>query len=199
MDAGTAHREDVQLPDWLEDSIEGVLRKKDLAQETDEEEGTQTRVQGRGERGGRSKGITRQQTISDMLGLSLGDVSTSDSLAELQAVKKRLSIMASYPSRQKKCNLILDPTSRRMRAFDLALLFALLFTSMFTPYEVALLPTALNTRFVINWCVDAIYIIDMLRSFVTPFENKMTGLLVKDQRRIVLNYLATWFCIDAIR
>ena len=64
-----------------------------------------------------------------------------------------------------------------MTAYDmtvLVLLVALIYTAFVTPYEVAILPTAMNKRSIVNWRVDSIYILDMLRSFFTAYEDKVS-------------------------
>ena len=67
-----------------------------------------------------------------------------------------------------------------------------------TPYEVAVLGTAMNVRFYTNWLVDLVYIFDMLRSFVTAYEDPATGSMIWTRRLIVKHYLETWFCVDFV-
>jgi hypothetical protein len=65
--------------------------------------------------------------------------------------------------------LVLDPNSVSMRNYDMTVLIALIYTTLVTPYEVAILKTAYDTRFIVNWAVDSVYIVGMLRSFFTAY------------------------------
>ena len=63
--------------------------------------------------------------------------------ADVNNVKRRV---------QKRTWGLLDPRSRTMQRWDLLVVCALLITCVWAPYEVALIPTALNATFVMNQC-----------------------------------------------
>jgi potassium voltage-gated channel Eag-related subfamily H protein 7 len=92
----------------------------------------------------------------------------------------------------------LDPDFPWMRSFDAVVALCLVFTTIVTPYEVALLQTAFNPRFFINCLIDLVYFIDMMRSFFTAFFDNKTNCLVTSGRRIFLHYIRSWFIIDFV-
>jgi hypothetical protein len=89
----------------------------------------------------------------------------------------------------------IHPNNSHSRKFDLVVTLALIFTTLVTPYEVALLQTRLNTRFFVNTVVDLIYFVDMCRNFFLAYETN-TGVLVVTPNKIALRYLRSWFFID---
>jgi hypothetical protein len=115
---------------------------------------------------------------------------------DVAATTRRLEEIGNH--QDKKFEPILNPNSQIMYNYDLLVMIALIYTTLVTPYEVAILPTALNTRFFVNWFVDSIYIIDMLRSFITAYEDPVSNVLIKSNRLILKNYLKTWFLIDFV-
>jgi hypothetical protein len=101
-------------------------------------------------------------------------------IAEVAATAARLEELGNHKS-SVHCDPVLDPNITLMRNYDMVVLVALIYTTLVTPYEVAILRTALNTRFFVNWAVDFIYILDMLRSFFTAYEDQ-NSVLVKNHR-----------------
>ena len=70
---------------------------------------------------------------------------------------------------------------------------ALLFTATVTPYEVCILwsDTEVDVMFVINWLVNAVFIIDIGINFFLAYKAPLSegAVTVKDNRRIACNYL----------
>lgn len=91
---------------------------------------------------------------------------------------------------------LLDPRSLKMQRWDLVVICALLITCVWAPYEVALIPTALNNSFVINQFVNLVFIMDIVATFFLPYTER--GGLVTSHRRIAKRYLRSWFVIDFI-
>lgn len=57
---------------------------------------------------------------------------------------------------------LLDPRSKKMQRWDLVVVCALLITCVWAPYEVALIPTALNATFVMNQVINLVFIFDII-------------------------------------
>jgi potassium voltage-gated channel Eag-related subfamily H protein 7 len=117
-------------------------------------------------------------------------------LDEVARTEKRLDEIGEHKKRG--WDPVLNPNGYYMTAYDMIVLVALIYTTFVTPYEVAILPTAMNKRFIVNWCVDSIYIFDMLRSFFTAYEDKVSNVLISSNKMIIKNYLRTWFFIDFV-
>lgn len=82
--------------------------------------------------------------------------------------------------------------------FDLVICVALLFTAIFTPFEVALLETKMNPRFILNCGVDSIYLVDLFRQFFLEYEDALTHVMIKNRKQIAMHYLKGWFTIDVV-
>lgn len=78
------------------------------------------------------------------------------SQVEVQRLTKHLQKLEGGP-------LVILPTVWWMGRWDTVTSVALLFTAIFTPYEVAMLPTQLNTLFFLNRIIDLVFITDMVR------------------------------------
>ena len=99
---------------------------------------------------------------------------------------------------------IIDPrpgsrASSWLGAWDGISIIALLFTALFTPYEVAFLPSTPITDplFAVNRCVDLVFALDMVVQFFLMYQDSDHG-WIKDLRKIARRYLMTWFAIDLI-
>ena len=97
---------------------------------------------------------------------------------------------------------IIDPRhSKRLPYWDGVGFFALMFVAVATPFEVAYLEPKEPVLFVINRCIDGIFIIDIILQFFTAYPGRLTGAgagWVTDQRTIVMHYLRGWFAIDVL-
>ena len=90
-------------------------------------------------------------------------------------------------------------------AWDAITAVALIFTALFTPFEVGYLPapeTALEPLFLVNRTIDVIFIIDMCFQFFlmhrieTPNSSDADAEWELDIRKIGQRYLKGWFLID---
>ena len=95
---------------------------------------------------------------------------------------------------------LIDPRSKFMSWWDFFTLFALFFTLIITPFEVALLPTKPDFLFFFNWFINLIFIADMVVNFVLPYKEsaKKGGGTVKSHKKIAHRYLTSWFPIDLV-
>ena len=107
------------------------------------------------------------------------------------------------PALRIKSKWLIDPrVSTFMGPWDLTTMLALVFTALFTPYEVAFMgpPTSFTDRvFVVNRAVDVIFIIDGILQFflMSSVSDKYGDRWITNQRVLVKNYLTGWFVIDA--
>ena len=100
--------------------------------------------------------------------------------------------------RDKRC--ILNPRSAFMGYWDGFIFACLIFTAIFTPYEVAFTETDVCTAmFYVNRLVDISFITDMVLQFFKPFSaSEKEGVWVTDLREIALFYVKGWFWIDLV-
>ena len=88
-----------------------------------------------------------------------------------------------------------------MRAWDVIVIFALMFTAFVTPYEVAFFEAALYSgpiNFTFNRLVDTIFIVDIVVNFFMPYRasQQRGGMMVYDNKLICRAYLRGWFALD---
>jgi len=94
---------------------------------------------------------------------------------------------------------VIDPNSPFMRNWDLVTIVALTFTATFTPYEVAVLETALDAAFVLNRFIDAIFVWDMGMQFFLMYRSDgASSNWVRNRAAIRRHYLKGWFTIDLV-
>ena len=140
---------------------------------------------------------------------------TSNSMAQSHRsnateAKRWSDTVTLFRTHEAKKKYIIDPRSSTTIAWwDGVAALALFFTALVTPYEVAFLDSATVpdgpwVLFVINRFVDLIFLIDLCLQFFIAFpdrENNNRGGAVKyifDMREIALNYLTSWFLVDAL-
>ncbi len=140
----------------------------------------------------------RNSTVSGLMGFS--DSGDAESFrAEAAANRVRIRSLSRGT---------LNPRSRFVKAWDLVLILALLFTTFVTPFEIAFLESAAGAsmaaadlvRFSLNRLIDGIFAVDICFTFLLPFRTsqKDGGMMVYDKRRIIKHYLRGWFCFDLL-
>ena len=107
--------------------------------------------------------------------------------------------------RKRTERMLIDPrTSTFVGRWDVVTALALLFTAIFTPFEISFLGTAelVSVRFVLNRVIDAIFTFDLFTQFFVMFPQRKSIVdseyWVDDLKLIMLNYLKGWFSLDLI-
>jgi hypothetical protein len=81
-------------------------------------------------------------------------------------------------------------------------LFAMLFTSTLTPYEVCLMweETKIDGLFWVNLIVNLVFIVDTGFQFFLPYtlSLKEGGTVIKAHKKIAMHYIKSWFFVDLI-
>ena len=101
---------------------------------------------------------------------------------------------------------IIRPASYFMGVWDLTTSAALILTALVTPYEVSFLePNGTDGLFIMNRCIDTIFILDMCIQFFLMYQiaDDSAGGTGKarmeiDLKKIARHYLRTWFTIDVL-
>jgi len=93
---------------------------------------------------------------------------------------------------------VIRADSEHVRRWDIAIFFALIFTAIVTPYEVALLEASLDPLFFINRVIDLMFVCDMIMNFFLTYyeEGQFSGRWITDRAKIRRRYLRSWFIID---
>ena len=93
---------------------------------------------------------------------------------------------------------IINPDSNRFsHVWQVMTNCALAFVALVTPLQVGLLEIRWDALFFITWCVDIIFMIDMVLQFITMYPRTTARGLELEYRpwKIAKHYLLTWFCL----
>ena len=127
--------------------------------------------------------------------------------AQLQEQQQTIRSLVAMREKERKrvARLLIDPrTSNFVGWWDVVTAFALLFTALFTPFELSFLGTAelLSMRFVLNRLIDAIFTFDLGMQFFVMFPQQKSVYdsvyWVDDLKVIMRHYLLGWFTLDLV-
>ena len=98
---------------------------------------------------------------------------------------------------------VIDPRhSRYMPFWDIAMLIAMLFTALVTPFEVVFVDSGryISALWIVNRFVDFCFITDMILTFNLAYQERSDrgGHWVYSKSRIACHYLQSWFIIDIV-
>jgi potassium voltage-gated channel Eag-related subfamily H protein 7 len=86
-----------------------------------------------------------------------------------------------------------------MGKWDLVIMLLLIYTALFTPYEVAFLDLSMaDGLFWVSFCVDLLFLKDIILHFFLAFDDAHDSTLVISLHDIGLHYLKGWFFLDLI-
>ena len=115
------------------------------------------------------------------------------------------SIALAEERKRKQASWLIDPRkSKFVGRWDGVTGIALLFTALFTPYEISYMGTAElgGVRFVINRLVDLIFMVDLVLQFFLMYSYQKSIVdrvrWVDDQGTIAKHYLKSWFGLDIV-
>jgi hypothetical protein len=106
-------------------------------------------------------------------------------------------VVTKLEEKEGKNRWAISPDTMYMRTWDTTVMVLLVFTAIVTPFEVAFLPSRIDSLFWINRVVDACFVADMVIQCHLRYmdhDNKM----VEDLRLIRQKYFKSWFVIDLV-
>ena len=97
----------------------------------------------------------------------------------------------------KPSRCVIMPGNKIKTAWDIIIIFLLIYTATFVPYQVAFIDDVSTTLYVIMTFLDVLFIIDLPIQFITAYEisNRMIEVRL---RYIALHYIKTWFFFDLL-
>lgn len=96
---------------------------------------------------------------------------------------------------------LVDPTSKFMSYWDLAIMASMLFTVFVTPFELSLVRNpSVGVLFVVNQFVNVVFIVDIVLQFFLPFKTSVKdgGRTIRTHSIIARTYLRGFFAIDLL-
>ena len=92
---------------------------------------------------------------------------------------------------------MLSPFDTASQQWDFVMLFAMVYVSIITVFEVSVMSSGEGLILAIcNRLVDLIFFIDMVMQFWLGYYDKVLNQMVFDQRHIAKRYVSTWFVFD---
>ncbi|KAK6781911.1 hypothetical protein RDI58_019707 [Solanum bulbocastanum] len=91
---------------------------------------------------------------------------------------------------------IISPLDLRYRAWEMFLLFLVIYTAWITPFEFAFLICKIDALVIFDNIVNCFFAIDIFLNFFMAYLDKESYILVDDPKKIAIRYLSTWFIFD---
>ncbi|VFR03061.1 unnamed protein product [Cuscuta campestris] len=91
---------------------------------------------------------------------------------------------------------IVSPFDPRYRAWEVFLVFLVIYSAWISPFEFAFLTYKEDALFIIDNIVNCFFAIDISLTFFVAYLDTHSYLLVDDPRKIATRYVSTWFIFD---
>jgi len=89
------------------------------------------------------------------------------------------------------------PDNNNKKVWDLWVVFLLLYTALYVPYQVCFVEESTQAGFVFDIIVDCSFFIDIILTFFTA-QSEKNGTLIVKKSLIAKNYCKGWFFIDLL-
>ena len=94
---------------------------------------------------------------------------------------------------------LVHPLSAFMRRWDMITMWLLLYTAIWTPYEVAFVEEKrLSPMYFVNMCINLAFFFDMILNFNLMYFDEKRLQMITDRKMIAKRYLKGFFIIDFI-
>ena len=90
---------------------------------------------------------------------------------------------------------ILLPENKFKMFWNFVIMFLLLYTATFVPYRTAFIDDVSESLTDFEWCVDALFIFDLIINFTSAYEDRDKNIEVR-LKLIAINYIKSWFLLD---
>ncbi|CAK0885031.1 unnamed protein product, partial [Prorocentrum cordatum] len=114
----------------------------------------------------------------------------------LPVMRMRSSSSDATAEHRKTCVPVLHPEHPRLLMWNFVGVVFLVYIVFMLPYELSFGACESRAFFVVASIVDVYYILDMVASFLTGYEDDETKEIVMDPCRIASRYLRCWFYLD---
>jgi potassium voltage-gated channel Eag-related subfamily H protein 7 len=132
------------------------------------------------------------------LGFSIFGERDSIHRSEAHWVLRKRQLESATASLVERKWYILSPQMVMMQRWDLVTLLALVYTASVTPYEVGVLRNEPIYMKACNYCIDVIFLTDVIFNFFLAYFDTHVHQWMYDQRMIAIHYMEGWFTIDVI-
>jgi hypothetical protein len=118
--------------------------------------------------------------------------------AEMRAQYMRSELEKEAQSQGAWPSEIINPNSRAKINWDMLIGSLIIYSVCAVPYRIAFdQPTAWPSgAYVFDWCVDVLFLLDMVASFKTAYADASSSVMVTDPKKVRRHYLHSWFALD---
>ena len=108
------------------------------------------------------------------------------------------AVRSRWDQLREDTSCVLDPNALFMKKWDAIMMLLLVFTALFTPFEVAFMETRLDAVFWINRVVDLGFMVDIGIAMRTSFFDERRSMWVMNKGVVRKHYLRGWFLVDLL-
>ncbi|KAL0644855.1 hypothetical protein Bca4012_043145 [Brassica carinata] len=91
---------------------------------------------------------------------------------------------------------IISPFNPKYRAWEMWLVFLVIYSAWICPFEFAFITYKKDALFIIDNIVNGLFAIDIVLTFFVAYLDSHSYLLVDNPKKITIRYLSTWFAFD---
>lgn len=141
------------------------------------------------------------KTLREEIVQNINREDTDDSKKEERKLKNFQNVYDSfsddeYQSDEKEHGCVLDNTSIWKQAWDFTLLLCVLYSCTVEPFMLSFGKND-SQLIALDVIIDCFFLIDLIFNFFTPYYH-LDEILIMNPRKIMCNYLQTWFAFDLI-
>ena len=87
------------------------------------------------------------------------------------------------------------PNNKYKQAWDFVIMILLVYTALYVPFKVCFVETTSDFGFVLDLCVDFLFLSDIVVTFNSAIEDEQ-GIYITKRSLIAKKYCKGWFFID---
>ncbi|ERN07024.1 potassium channel KAT3 isoform X1 [Amborella trichopoda] len=106
------------------------------------------------------------------------------------------SLGARINQRIKLRKPIISPFNPRYRAWEIFLIFLVIYSAWICPFEFAFLRYKQDALFIVDNIVNGFFTIDIVLTFFVAYFDHRSYLLIDNPKKIATRYISTWFIFD---
>ncbi|CAA7031783.1 unnamed protein product [Microthlaspi erraticum] len=91
---------------------------------------------------------------------------------------------------------IISPFNTKYRAWEMWLVFLVIYSAWICPFEFAFITYKKDAIFIIDNIINGFFAIDIVLTFFVAYLDSHSYLLVDNPKKIAIRYLSTWFAFD---
>lgn len=89
------------------------------------------------------------------------------------------------------------PENDLKKLWDILIAMILIYSAVVLPYRIAFIDIDSTEMLILDFIFDSLFTLDIFLSFFSAYVDNEDN-VVKNRKKIVINYLKTWFSIDLI-